>query len=66
MTTTKPNPLEQSGGLFTSRRHSSTYEYISPLKFNLEGKHVLVLRAQEHPVSQWLIYMEYRKTLFSD
>jgi NAD(P)-dependent dehydrogenase (short-subunit alcohol dehydrogenase family) len=45
MTTTKPNPLEQSGGLFTSRRHSSTYEYISPLKFNLEGKHVLVTGA---------------------
>ena len=45
MTSNKPNPLEQSGGLFTSQRHSSTYDYISPLKLNLEGKHVLVTGA---------------------
>lgn len=45
MTSKKPSPLEQSGGLFTSKRHSSTYDYISPLGLNLEGKHVLVTGA---------------------
>ncbi|KAI4747640.1 NAD(P)-binding protein [Aureobasidium sp. EXF-12298] len=45
MASKKPNPLEQSGGLFTSKRHSSTYDYISPLKLNLEGKHVLITGA---------------------
>ena len=45
MTSKKPNSLEQSGGLFTSKRHSSTYDFISPLKLNLEEKHVLVTGA---------------------
>jgi len=45
MTSNKPDPLEQSGGLFTSKRHSSTYDYISPLKLSLEGKHVLITGA---------------------
>ncbi|KAF9729230.1 hypothetical protein PMIN06_000128 [Paraphaeosphaeria minitans] len=30
---------------FTVKRHSTTYEYISPLKLNLAGKHVLVTGA---------------------
>jgi NAD(P)-dependent dehydrogenase (short-subunit alcohol dehydrogenase family) len=45
MASKKPNPIEQSGGLFTSRRHSSSYDYISPLNLNLEGKHVLITGA---------------------
>jgi NAD(P)-dependent dehydrogenase (short-subunit alcohol dehydrogenase family) len=45
MTSTTPNSLEKSGGFFTSKRHSSTYEYISPLKLNLEGRRVLVTGA---------------------
>ena len=42
MAAKKPSPIEQSGGLFTSKKHSSTYDYISPLNLNLEGKHVLI------------------------
>jgi NAD(P)-dependent dehydrogenase (short-subunit alcohol dehydrogenase family) len=45
MASKKPSPIEQSGGLFTSKRHSSTYDYISPLKLDLEGKHVLITGA---------------------
>jgi NAD(P)-dependent dehydrogenase (short-subunit alcohol dehydrogenase family) len=30
---------------FTTRRHSTTYDYISPLKLNLAGKHVVVTGA---------------------
>lgn len=30
---------------FTAKRHSTTYDYISPLKLNLAGKHVLVTGA---------------------
>lgn len=30
---------------FTSKRHSTTYDYISPLKLNLSGKHVLITGA---------------------
>jgi NAD(P)-dependent dehydrogenase (short-subunit alcohol dehydrogenase family) len=45
MTSTNPSSLEQSGGLFTSKRHSSTYDYISPLKLNLQGKNVLITGA---------------------
>lgn len=31
-----------SGGNFTTKQHASTYDYISPLKLDLTGKHVLV------------------------
>ncbi|KAL2132719.1 hypothetical protein VTI74DRAFT_3457 [Chaetomium olivicolor] len=31
-----------AGGYFTAKRHSTTYEYISPLKLDLAGKHVLI------------------------
>ena len=30
---------------FTTKRHSTTYDYISPLKLNLAGKHVLITGA---------------------
>jgi NAD(P)-dependent dehydrogenase (short-subunit alcohol dehydrogenase family) len=33
---------EISGGNFTATIHSTTYEYISPLKLDLAGKHVLI------------------------
>jgi NAD(P)-dependent dehydrogenase (short-subunit alcohol dehydrogenase family) len=33
---------ELSGGYFTATHHSTTYDYISPLKLDLAGKHVLV------------------------
>lgn len=36
---------ELSGGYFTSKHHSTTYDYISPLKLDLAGKHVLVTGA---------------------
>jgi NAD(P)-dependent dehydrogenase (short-subunit alcohol dehydrogenase family) len=31
-----------AGGNFTATRHSTTYNYISPLKLDLAGKHVLI------------------------
>lgn len=34
--------IQLSGGYFTTKRHSTTYDYISPLKLNLVGKHILV------------------------
>ena len=34
-----------SGGSFTTKRHPTTYDYISPLKLDLTGKHVLVTGA---------------------
>ncbi|KAJ5770484.1 uncharacterized protein N7511_002535 [Penicillium nucicola] len=34
-----------SGGRFTTTRHSTTYDYISPLGLNLAGKHVLITGA---------------------
>jgi NAD(P)-dependent dehydrogenase (short-subunit alcohol dehydrogenase family) len=36
-------PLARSD--FTATRHSTTYDYISPLKLNLAGKHVLITGA---------------------
>ncbi|KAF6828495.1 short chain dehydrogenase reductase [Colletotrichum plurivorum] len=37
--------LEQSGGLFTTVHRSTTYDYISPLKLDLSGRHVLITGA---------------------
>ncbi|KAH8768979.1 hypothetical protein F5883DRAFT_553274 [Diaporthe sp. PMI_573] len=34
-----------SGGYFTKTIHATTYDYISPLKLNLTGKHVLITGA---------------------
>ncbi|KAL4881858.1 hypothetical protein BJY04DRAFT_188212 [Aspergillus karnatakaensis] len=34
-----------SGGTFTSKHHSTTYDYISPLNLDLHGKHVLITGA---------------------
>ncbi|KAF6805344.1 short chain dehydrogenase reductase, partial [Colletotrichum musicola] len=34
-----------SGGLFTTVHRSTTYDYISPLKLNLSGRHVLITGA---------------------
>ncbi|KAJ5991569.1 hypothetical protein N7499_003985 [Penicillium canescens] len=34
-----------SGGNFTATRHSTSYDYISPLKLDLAGKHVLITGA---------------------
>lgn len=36
---------ELSGGNFTATIHNTTYEYISPLKLDLAGKHVLITGA---------------------
>lgn len=36
---------ELSGGGFTATHHSTTYDYISPLKLDLAGKHVLITGA---------------------
>jgi NAD(P)-dependent dehydrogenase (short-subunit alcohol dehydrogenase family) len=36
---------ELSGGLFTATHHSTTYDYISPLKLDLAGRYVLVTGA---------------------
>ncbi|KAM6532616.1 hypothetical protein FALCPG4_005670 [Fusarium falciforme] len=36
---------ELSGGDFTATHHSTTYDYISPLKLDLAGKHVLITGA---------------------
>ncbi|KAL4925434.1 SDR family NAD(P)-dependent oxidoreductase [Aspergillus undulatus] len=36
---------ELSVGNFTATRHSTTYDYISPLKLNLAGKHILITGA---------------------
>src|ERR1700712_971041 len=36
---------ELSGGNFTATIHSTTYEYISPLKLDLAGKRVLITGA---------------------
>ncbi|PVH72607.1 NAD(P)-binding protein, partial [Cadophora sp. DSE1049] len=36
---------ELSGGDFTATRYSTTYDYISPLKLDLAGKHVLITGA---------------------
>ncbi|OLN97504.1 3-oxoacyl-[acyl-carrier-protein] reductase 2 [Colletotrichum chlorophyti] len=35
----------QSGGYFTTKIHATTYDYISPLKLELTGKHILVTGA---------------------
>lgn len=37
-----PDRITVSGGNFTSKRHATTYDYISPLKLDLTGKHVLI------------------------
>lgn len=37
--------MELSGGSFTATSHSTTYDYISPLKLDLAGKHVLITGA---------------------
>jgi NAD(P)-dependent dehydrogenase (short-subunit alcohol dehydrogenase family) len=37
--------IELSGGYFTATHHFTTYDYISPLKLDLAGKHVLVTGA---------------------
>lgn len=39
------NKIELSGGYFTSTHHSTSYDYISPLKLDLTGKHVLITGA---------------------
>ncbi|GKZ25949.1 hypothetical protein AbraIFM66951_002060 [Aspergillus brasiliensis] len=39
------NNIELSGGHFTSTHHSTTYDYISPLRLDLSGKHVLITGA---------------------
>ncbi|OGE50202.1 hypothetical protein PENARI_c018G07548 [Penicillium arizonense] len=39
------NGRELSGGYFTATRHSTSYDYISPLKLDLAGKHVLITGA---------------------
>lgn len=36
---------ELSGGNFTATLHATTYDYISPLKLDLDGKHVLITGA---------------------
>ncbi|KAH6840586.1 hypothetical protein B0I37DRAFT_408331 [Chaetomium sp. MPI-CAGE-AT-0009] len=36
---------EISGGYFTATHHSTTYDYISPLKLDLAGRHVLITGA---------------------
>ncbi|KAL5046364.1 hypothetical protein BDW71DRAFT_207437 [Aspergillus fruticulosus] len=36
---------ELSGSYFTAMRHSTAYDYISPLKLDLAGKHVLIAGA---------------------
>ncbi|KAF4956537.1 hypothetical protein FSARC_11539 [Fusarium sarcochroum] len=36
------NRYESSGGAFTAKHRSTTYDFISPLQFDLSGKHVLV------------------------
>ncbi|KAH7137516.1 hypothetical protein B0J13DRAFT_559747 [Dactylonectria estremocensis] len=36
---------ELSGAYFTATHHSTTYDYISPLKLDLAGKHILVTGA---------------------
>lgn len=37
--------LQQSGGLFTTVNRSTSYDYISPLKLNLAGRHILITGA---------------------
>src|SRR3954465_4821097 len=37
--------IELSGSYFTATHHSTTYDYISPLKLNLAGRRVLVTGA---------------------
>ncbi|PVH75463.1 NAD(P)-binding protein [Cadophora sp. DSE1049] len=37
--------LKLSGGMFTKIHHSKSYDYISPLKLDLVGKHVLITGA---------------------
>ncbi|OJJ67715.1 hypothetical protein ASPBRDRAFT_47751 [Aspergillus brasiliensis CBS 101740] len=39
------NSIQLSGSHFTSTHHSTTYDYISPLKLDLSGKHVLITGA---------------------
>ncbi|KAF7587226.1 hypothetical protein BBP40_007539 [Aspergillus hancockii] len=36
---------ELCGGYFTTKHHSTTYDYISPLKLDLAGKYVLITGA---------------------
>ncbi|KAL6912647.1 hypothetical protein FSST1_010407 [Fusarium sambucinum] len=36
---------ELPGGSFTKKQHATTYDYISPLKLDLSGKHVLITGA---------------------
>jgi NAD(P)-dependent dehydrogenase (short-subunit alcohol dehydrogenase family) len=42
---TMSSKIELSGGYLTATHHSTTYDYISPLKLDLAGKHVLVTGA---------------------
>ncbi|KAI5250441.1 NAD(P)-binding protein [Aureobasidium subglaciale] len=37
--------VDQSGGYFTDKRHSTTYEFISPLRLDLKGRRVLITGA---------------------
>lgn len=39
------NKTDLSGGYFTATHHSTSYDYISPLKLDLKGKHVLITGA---------------------
>lgn len=40
-----PSKYAQSGGDFTATRHSTSYDYISPLKLDFAGAHVIVTGA---------------------
>ncbi|KAL1851032.1 putative secondary metabolism biosynthetic enzyme [Diaporthe australafricana] len=37
--------IARSGGVFTATHHSTSYDYVSPLKLNLTGRHVLITGA---------------------
>ncbi|THX84814.1 NAD(P)-binding protein [Aureobasidium pullulans] len=37
--------VERSGGYFTSKRHNTTYDHISPLRLDLSERHILVTGA---------------------
>tara|TARA_R110002060_G_scaffold41190_3_gene52667 strand:+ start:439 stop:1392 length:954 start_codon:yes stop_codon:yes gene_type:complete len=40
-----PKALKLSGAIFTEIKHSKSYDYISPLKLDISGKHVLITGA---------------------
>jgi NAD(P)-dependent dehydrogenase (short-subunit alcohol dehydrogenase family) len=45
ITTTMADRATLSGGNFTATRHSTTYDYVSPIKLDLAGKNVLITGA---------------------